>query len=190
MTSNFFTEAVFKIERFYYSSPFFEPDVFFRSVPGWSFDLHLALCYLTIALSLCCLLYKTIVASSLYKIKYISVILQVAIIVIINGFYVFFELPVDFSVLFYSVFSASFYYFSFNYIPSLLRRFTVHHVIQEMNNGIAIFDDRGQCIYANDYVREIYRIKPHQNPNDIIQPVIKRITNGRSLEFFWPTSST
>lgn len=182
LTSNFFTEAVFKIERFYYSSPFFEPDVFFRSAPGWSFDLHLALCYLTIALSLCCLLYKTIVASSLYKIKYISVILQVAIIVIINGFYVFFELPVDFSVLFYSVFSASFYYFSFNYIPSLLRRFTVHHVIQEMNNGIAIFDDRGQCIYANDYVREIYRIKPHQNPNDIIQPVIKRITNGRSLE--------
>ena len=190
LTSNFWTGNVFKIERFYYTGLVFEPDAYFRTIPNWSFDLHLALCYLTITLTLFCLCYKTAVTPNIYKIKYISAILQVTIIVILNGLYILFELPVDFSVLFYSLSSTTFYYFAFNYIPSLLRNFTVQHVIQEMDNGIAIFDAEGLCIYANDYVREIYRIKPHQNPNDVIQPVINRIANGRSLEELDSTEET
>ncbi len=182
LVSNFWSGEVFQIERSYYAGMFFEPDVFFRTVPGWSFDLHLALCYLLISLSIFFLIYKTAVAPAIYKIKYITAILQIIFIVILNGFYIFFELPVDFSVLFYSLFSASFYYFAFIYIPSFLRQVTVQRVMQGMDNGIAIFDDEDQCIYANDYIREIYRIKPNQNPMDVIQPVIKRIADGHSLK--------
>lgn len=181
LISNFWTGSVFKVERFYYAGLFFDPDVFFRTTTNWSFDLHLAFCYLMTALSIFCLGYKAINAPAIYKIKYISCILQVVFIVVLNGFYILFALPVDFSVLLYSLVSASFYYFAFIYIPSLLRQFTVQRVIQSMDNGIAIFDDEDMCIYANDFIRDIYRIKPHQNPMDVIQPVIKRIADGRPL---------
>lgn len=181
LTCNIWTENVFKIERFYYAGMFFEPDVFFRTTTSWSFDLHLTLCYLMIALSVLCLLYRVATAPTIYKIKYAACIFQVAFIVLLNGFYILFELPVDFSVLFYSLFSASFYYFAFVYIPSLLRQLTIQRVIQGMDSGIAIFDDNDQCIYANDFIRNVYRVKPNQNPMEVIQPVIKRISNGVPL---------
>lgn len=190
LASNFWTGGIFQVERFYYEGLIFEPDVYFRSNPNWYFDLHLALCYLIIALTFFCLLYKATTAPTTYKIKYVIAILQISLIVALNGLYILFPLPVDFSVLFYSIFSASFYYFSFTYVPSLLRQITVQRVIQGMDNGIAIFDNEDQCIYANDYVREIYRIKPHQNPMDVIQPVINRIANGRSLSELDSTEET
>ena len=181
LASNLWTGNVFKIERFYYAGIFFEPDVFFRTSPSPSFDLHLALCYLMIAASLLSLFFRSITAPAIYKIKYISCILQVMLIVIINGFYVFFELPVDFSVLLYSIVSASFYFFAFNYIPSILRQLTIQRVIQGMDSGIAIFDDNDQCIYANDFIRNVYRVKPSQDPMEVIQPVIKRIAGDHPL---------
>ena len=181
LASNFWTGHVFQIERFYYAGRFFAPDVFFRTTPSTSFDLHLALCYLMIVLSVLCLLFKTATAPNIYKVKYISCIAQISFIVILNGFYIFFELPVDFSVLLYSLFCASFYYFAFAYVPSLLLQFTIRRVIQGMDNGIAIFDNDDQCIYVNDYIRELYRIRPNQNPMEVIGPIIKRISNGLSL---------
>ncbi len=181
LTSNFWTGHVFQIERFYYAGAFFSPDVFFRTTPSTSFDLHLALCYLMIVLSVLCLLFKTATAPNIYKIKYISSIAQITFIVILNGFYVFFELPVDFSVLLYSLVCASFYYFAFAYVPSLLLQFTIRRVIQGMDNGIAIFDNDDQCIYVNDYIRELYKIRPNQNPMEVLGPVVKRISNGLPL---------
>ena len=182
LSSNVWTGKIFQIERFYYSGMFFEPNVFFRTKPTMSFELHLTLCYLMIAAAFLCLLYKTAISPAIYKIKYISAILQIAFIVTLNGFYVFFELPLDFSVLLYGLVSASIYYFSFVYIPSLLRQLTIQRVIQGMDNGIAIFDDQDQCIYANDFIRAVYRIKQSQDPMEVIQPVIKRITNNVPLK--------
>lgn len=181
LASNIWTNEIFQIERIYYAGYFFAPDVYFRTTTSWLFDMHLALCYLIIVLSVLCLLYRAANAPTIYKVKYISSIAQVAFIVILNGLYIYFELPMDISVLLYSLVSASFYYFAFAYVPSLLRQFTIQRVIQGMDNGIAIFDNDDQCIYANDFLRSLYKIKPHQNPMEVIAPVVKRISNGLPL---------
>lgn len=184
LASNVWTGRIFKVDRFYYSGILFAPDIYFRTFTDWIFDLHLALSYLMIAISFLCMLYKITRAPTLYKIKYVSVILQISVIVLINAFYLLFELPLDFSVILYGLISVSLYFFAFNYVPSLLQRLALTNVVQDMKNGIIILDNDDQCIFANDYIREIYHIKNDQNPAVVLMPVIQRFSKGKPLSQF------
>lgn len=181
LASNIWTGQVFIAERYYFNGGFFQPDVYFRTTTAWSYDLHLTLCYLMVVLNIICLLAKTVSAPGIYKIKFLMSILQIALIVIVNGLYILFSLPVDFSVLLYGFVCVSMSYFAFAYIPSFLQQVTLKRLMQDMNNGIAVFDIDQQCIYANDYIRNIYRIKKNQNPTEVISPIIKRIADGLPL---------
>ncbi len=190
LLSNIWTGNVFSVERFYFSGSFFPPDVYFRTTTEWSYDLHLTLCYLMVVLNIVCLLAKTVVAPSIYKVKYFMSIVQILIIVLVNGFYILFALPVDFSVLLYGLVCVSMSYFAFSYIPSLLQQVTLKRLMQEMNNGIAVMDTDEQCIYANDYIRNIYRIKQNQNPTEVISPIVHRISGGVSIKDIEPKEET
>ena len=182
LLSNIWTGQVFEVERFYFSSNFFAPDVYFRTTSAWSYDLHLTLCYLMVVLSVVCLLAKSVLTPTIYKVKYLMSIAQILVIVLLNGFYIMFSLPVDFSVLLYSIVCVSMCYFAFSYIPSILQRVTLKRVMQSMNNGVAVFDSDDQCIYANEYMRNVCRIKPGQNTTEMILPIVQRISAGVPLK--------
>lgn len=190
LASNIWTGKVFIAERFYFSGGVFQPDVYFRTTTAWSYDLHLTLCYLMVVLNIVCLLAKAVVSPSIYRIKYFMSIVQLLIIVLINGLYILFALPVDFSVLLYGFVCVSITYFAFSYIPALLQKVTLKRLMQEMNNGIAVFDTDEQCIYANDYIRNIYRIKQNQNPTEVISPILRRISGGLPLSELEPKEET
>lgn len=190
LLSNIWTKQVFSVERFYFYGGFFKPDIYFRTTTFWSYDLHLTLSYLMVVLNIVCLFAKTITAPSIYKVKYIMSIAQISLIVLLNGLYILFALPVDFSVLLYGIVCVSMFYFAFSYIPSLLQQITLKRVMHDMNNGIAVLDTDDQCIYANDYIKNIYRIKANQNPTEVIQPVVKRIAGGVPLDKLEPKEET
>lgn len=182
LLSNIWTGSVFKVERFYFSGSIFQPDVYFRTTSEWSYELHLTLCYLMIALSVVCLIEKAVTTPSIYKVKYLMSFAQILAIVVVNSFYILFALPVDFSVLLYGIVCVSMYYFAFAYIPSVLQQVTLKRVMQDMNNGIAVFDNDDQCIYANDYMRNICRIKSNQNPTEVLSLIVQRISGGIPLK--------
>lgn len=190
LVSNIWTGQVFSVERYYFNGGFFQPDVYFRTTTAWSYDLHLTLCYLMVVMNIICLLAKTIVAPSIYKLKFFMSIFQILLIVLINGFYILFALPVDFSVLLYGFVCVSMCYFAFSYIPALLQQVTLKRLMQDMNNGIAVLDTDGQCIYANEYIRNIYHIKPGQNPTEVINPIIQRISDRVPLSEMEPKEET
>ena len=190
LVSNIWTGKVFIVERFYFSGGMFQPDVYFRTTSALSYDLHLTLCYFMVVLNIVCLLAKTVTAPSIYKIKYLMSIVSLLIIVLINGLYILFALPVDFSVLLYGLVCVSISYFAFSYIPLLLQKVTLKRLMQEMNNGIAVLDTDEQCIYANDYIRKICRIKKNQNPTEMISPIVQRISGGQPLSEQEPKEDT
>ena len=184
LVSNFWTGRIFKVTRFYFNGILFAPDIYFRTFTDWRYDIHLTLCYLMIAICFLCMLYKIVREPALYKIKYISVIIQIAAVVLINAFYILFESPLDFSVIFYGIISVSLYFFAFKYVHSALQRIALTNVVQNMKNGIIIFDNDDQCIFVNDYIRKIYHIKNNQDPAAILLPVIQRFSNGTPLSKF------
>ncbi len=190
LVQNIVTHNIFTVERIFYDSYFFTPDIYFRISSNWLYDIHLSFCYLLITLSLLCMIFKMAKSVNLYKIKYISVILQIIFIVFLNAFYIVFNLPVDFSVTFYGLISVSLYFFAFNYIPRHLQKAALTRVIRNMNTGIMILDNDDQCIYMNDYIREIYHIKNDQNPNTVMAPIIKRISKGAPLSEHEPFEET
>ena len=190
LISNIWTGKVFIAERFYFNGGIFLPDVYFRTTTATTYDLHLTLCYLMVVLNIVCLLAKAITSSSIYKIKYLMSILQISLIVLINGFYILFALPVDFSVLLYGFVCVSMSYFAFSYIPALLQQVTLKRLMQDMDNGIAVLDTDDQCIYANDYIRNIYHIGKNQNPTEVIAPIIHRISGGMPISKMEPKEET
>ena len=79
-------------------------------------------------------MHKAVLVPSFYKTKYFGLVIFIAVIVLVNSFYVLFGIPVDFSVVLYGLFCVLIYHFSFNFIPKYLWHESIVRVIQNMNN--------------------------------------------------------
>lgn len=178
---NISSHAVFSVESFYSDGGFFAPDIYYRIVSYFPYDVHLSLSYILVLMTLVCLVKKTILSPSLYRIKYWDFLIMISIVVIINSFYVMFELPVDFSVIFYGLVCVSIYYFSFNYIPKYLQRKSIACVIEDMDSGILIFDIDDRCIFINDHIRRLCEISANQDPEIAVRPFVNKFANARTF---------
>lgn len=178
---NISSHAVFSVESFYSEGGFFAPDTYYRIVSYFPYDVHLSLSYVLVLLTLICLVQKTILSPSLYRIKYWDFLILISIVVITNSFYVMFELPVDFSVIFYGLVCVSIYYFSFNCIPKYLQRKSIACVIENMDSGILIFDIDDRCIFINDHVRRLCEVKANQDPEIAMRPFLNKFVNWQNF---------
>ena len=187
---NIFSHAVFSVESFYSEWHFFAPASYYRIIPNFPYDLHLSLSYVIVVLTFASLIWKTVLVPSFYKMKYFGLVLFLAVIVLLNSFYVLFEIPVDFSVVFYGLFCVLIYNFSFNFIPKFLVRESIFRVIQNMNNGIMIFDSEDKCVFMNDCAKKIYDFKADQNMEEFLRASIAEFADKKRLSECSPFERT
>ena len=102
----------------------------------------------------------------------------------------YFEIPVDFSVVLYGLFCVLIYHFSFNFIPKYLWHESIVRVIQNMNNGMLIFDNEDKCIFMNDYIKKIYDIKSNQNMENFLRFVVAEFAEKKRLSECAPFERT
>ena len=178
---NISSHAVFSVESFYSEGVVFAPNIYYRIVSYFPYDVHLSLSYALVLLTLICLVKKTILSPALYRIKYLASLILILIVVIVNSFYVLFELPLDFSVILYGLVCVSIYYFSFNYIPKYLQRKSIGCVIENMDNGILIFDIDDRCIFINDCIRKLCEVRADQDPEIAMRSFVNKFVNGQSF---------
>ena len=178
---NIFTHAVFSVESFYSEGVVFAPDIYYRIVSYFPYDVHLSLSYALVLLTLLCLVKKTIISPELYRIKYLASLILISIVVIVNSFYVLFEIPLDFSVILYGLVCVSIYYFSFKYVPKYLQRKSIGCVIENMNSGILIFDIDDRCIFINDCIRKLCEVKANQDPEIAMRSFINKFSDGQNF---------
>ena len=119
-------------------------------------SIHLALCYVMVALTFIALIYKTIVSPRFYRKKYAVIVILLAVAIMVNAGFLFVGLEIDFSVLFYAVMGPLVRYFTFYYTPKNLALRTQSYVIEEIGNGVICFDVDGSCVYVNRAAKKLF----------------------------------
>ena len=125
-------------------------------VPTPFYSIHLFIDY---AIVLACFFYlgfATIMAPSLYKIKYASVFVFVLLIVVVNAIFMLKKSIFDFSVLFYAVFAIGIYHIAQIFIPQHLITLTMKSVADDLKNAMILFDIFGNCAYMNQSAKNIF----------------------------------
>ncbi len=142
---NTLTHHCFLLERFQSE----QGQVYFVNVAFWPYNLHLYFDYFLILLMFVMLIRKAAGVARIYRVRYLSYVVALLIIVVVNVAYMFFNLRNDWSVCLYGLFILITSNISSSYTYDKLRTVMLHRIIDEMDDGILIFDENGDNIYAN-----------------------------------------
>ena len=160
----------------------------FQTRPTPLFNIHLLLCYLPIVFGMGSLFVSTLQSHSFYKIKYFSVFSAIVSIVILNIVYMMFNLPFDWSVLFYGAAAFFLFYISNFYVPKKLMNKTLNLAVDSMKEGLLLFDAERNCIYINKTARRTFNIdKDALTPSDYPLSVWLKGKDKKSAEEFVET---
>ena len=116
--------------------------------------LHLALDYVLILIGMIYLFIALKKSYSFYRVKYISIIGVIVLIIILNILYMSMALPLDYSVMLYALAGCGIYYFSLLYVPRHIKVQSYGHVANHMSEGLVMFDKDRNCIFVNKMAEE------------------------------------
>lgn len=125
----------------------------------WMFNIHLYLCFALSAVIFGILLVKIIKANRFYKSKYISVFAVFLITLVVNIIFLKSKTYLDFSVLFYSVFSIICSCFTLFSIPRSIQNEILKQLSDNINIGIFCFNLERKCIYSNNTAKKFFLVK-------------------------------
>ena len=125
----------------------------------WMFNIHLCLCFALSTVIFGILLVKIIKANRFYKSKYISVFAIFLITLAVNIIFLKSKTYLDFSVLFYSVFSIICSCFTLFSIPRSIQNEMLKQLSDNINIGIFCFNLERKCIYSNNTAKKFFLAK-------------------------------
>ena len=150
--------------------------------------VHLAFCYIMTIQSFVILAYESIVAPFYYKAKYLSILFVYFVIIVCNFFCYSQDFPFDFSILIYGVFGAYVSWCCAYKVPSRMILMALERINSVINDGIFYFNINNECIYVNDYVKELFKGDSRFNKQfatDKIRERIKKADCEGKEQFFW-----
>lgn len=155
MISNLFEQNIFQVEQITdsYGNVYFSV----ASRMKW-YNIHVYICYLFVALSFFLLITCMIKAPKIFRRRYRSIIISMAVTGIINSIYLNYGGMFDYSMLAYSVLGVVLTYLAFYYIPVGLVENMLALFIRSVDEGIICFDLNKKCIYLNEQIRSMYRV--------------------------------
>lgn len=174
----------FEHEFYVFAKRDFKDAIFYQTRPFLPFYLHLTIDYVAVLIALIFILYRIARSYSFYRIKYIIIISVLLLVVVLNVLYMLFELPLDASVVFYAL-AGTLIYFSIQIlVPQSLMNSSIGRAVDDMNEGLILFDISDNCIYANEFSRQRFHIDPAEyNLNsDPASTVLQALrTKGQSI---------
>lgn len=126
--------------------------------PNLWFELHLFFCYILIAIYIIIYTYKICTSPKIYRIKYEINLGCIIFVVLLNAIFLFYKLPVDFSIFTYGLAAVAVYFFNEDYPPYQLIHNANTLIIQGMNNGVMLFDFEHKLITCNPIAKSIYKV--------------------------------
>jgi diguanylate cyclase (GGDEF)-like protein len=128
----------------------------------WWFQIHLALCYILLAVFFIDIITKIVKAPRLYKTQYIVILAILLVCVIGNGIFLIQSDTIDLSVIFYAFAGLAFYYFALIFLPHQLTGDMGKLILKEMNSALVFFDLNGYCVFANAYSMKYFQAESHK----------------------------
>lgn len=150
--------------------------------------VHLAFCYIMVAQSFIILFYESIVAPFYYKAKYLSILVVYFLIIACNFYCYSQDFPFDFSILLYGIFGAYVSWCCAYKVPSRMILMALERINSFINDGIFYFNINNECIYVNDYVKNLFEGDSRYNKKYATEKIRERIemasAEGKG-QFFW-----
>ncbi len=134
--------------------------VFFQINARFPYYIHLALDYTAVLIALFFIIYRIARSYSFYRTKYIIILSVLILIVGLNVVYMMFALPLDASVVFYAIAGMLIYFSTQIFVPQSLMMSSIGHAVDDMNEGLILFDISDNCIYANAFSVNRFDIDP------------------------------
>ena len=131
------------------------------------FVVHMVIVYFLVLFGIVVFLIKTIRCSAIYRTKYLSILLVILGIVVLNAVVMFMGDTVDISVYGYGIGGILLWYFAMKFIPSELLNQTLSAVAMESNEGIFIMDET-TCAYMNAKAKTCLEIIKKSDTEGII----------------------
>ena len=136
--------------------------VFYQTRPFLPFYLHLTIDYVAIIIAFIFILYRIVNSYSFYRTKYDIILSVLLLVVALNIAYMMFELPLDASVMFYALAGTLIYFSIQKLVPQGLMVSSIGRAVDDMNEGLILFDIADNCIYANAFSRQRFSIEPSE----------------------------
>ncbi|MCQ2589487.1 MAG: EAL domain-containing protein [Treponema sp.] len=118
--------------------------------------LHLALCYIMVGTTFVLFIIISIRVSSVYKPKYVGILIAYIVVIIANGISYSLNIPIDFSVILYAILAGFICYYSTYTFPYNVLYKTLEAVNETINDAVLYYDYAGNCIYANKAAKSIF----------------------------------
>ncbi|MGN0046774.1 MAG: diguanylate cyclase domain-containing protein [Eggerthellaceae bacterium] len=121
-------------------------------VPGLLFLMHLAFCYIVIGLVAVALFLKAASVPSVYRLRYLSLLMVLFVIVALNAVFLYFatdSMP-DVSVLLYSVMCFLVYQMAYGFRDSNMVREAQSMILRNMETALVLFDYEDRFAYCNE----------------------------------------
>ncbi len=151
-----------------------------------AFNLHLIYTYLLV-LSIFIILFRNLVQTSkFYRRRYLYLIVILFVVIVLDAIYVFANMRIDFSLVFYLFGALAIAHLSVVFIPKELINQTLLRVMNTMANPVVCFDVTKTCIYANDQAKKLFKVS-----GDSFEPISKffndeiRKNNGIPASHNW-----
>lgn len=125
-------------------------DVFLVIHPKFLYIVHMVFCYTMIMEIMIRFVIAVIKSPGLYRVRYVCMLIMFALLVASAVIFLFTDIMIDMSVLFFAGSSVIMTYFSFYYVPNRLRNKIKALIFREMRDSVAVFDDKGNCVYLNN----------------------------------------
>ncbi|MBQ6442814.1 MAG: response regulator [Lachnospiraceae bacterium] len=135
---------------------------YYQTKGGVPYYIHLTIAYIATIVAFCFVIRMIVKSRSLYRTKYIIILSVLLLIVLLNAVYMAFSLPLDASIIFYGVGGMLIYFCTEFFVPRSLRILSIERAVDDMNEGLILFDINDVCIYANAFSKERFSIKTDQ----------------------------
>ena len=137
--------------------------IFYQTTFKMPYYIHLAIDYIAILITLFFIVYRIVKSHSLYRMKYVMILAVLLLVVGMNLVYIMFSLVLDASVVFYAVAGALICFCITRFVPNKLMTDTIGMAVDDMKEGLVLFDIKEQCIFANEFFKRRFGL----NESDI-----------------------
>ncbi|MCI7790132.1 MAG: response regulator, partial [Lachnospiraceae bacterium] len=116
--------------------------------------------------------------SKIYRNKYAVILFLFLFVIVLDGIIVLFRNPLNISIMFYGVLAIAISYYTIYFQPQKLIIDMQTIMLNNLKNGILFFDDKQNCIYANDTLCKMIGVK---NDLDKVEKIVKEKSNADNI---------
>lgn len=123
-----------------------------RYVHKFPYEMHLVFSYILVATFLFILVRKILKTPSVFRKRYIIILLGISFVVVLNAMYLFIpnETSIDFSIIFYSIIGLFMYFATYHYSETEMLNAARKVIINEFGYPVVLFDYEGKFAMCNN----------------------------------------